>query len=313
MLRFSGCLKVFIMPRLCALRPCLMKFAFLILYLVSFLPHCLLRAAAAVLGRLCYWLVWPRRRVGAVNLRLCFPQWTQRQCRQVLKKHFYHMALLVLEYGVCWYARPQRIRALVSYRDKHYLDDILAEGGRVILLYPHFTAFELAVYALNQDVALTSVYSHQKNAQLDARILQGRQRFNNVFLVGRTEGLRAVIRQIRENPAPFLYLPDQDFGAKDSVFVPFFGVQTATVDALPRIAKLTGAQVVPLVPRRLADGRVELRFYPPWPDAAADTPEAGARRMNAFIEERVHEMPEQYFWLHKRFKTRPQGEEGVYG
>ena len=180
------------------------------------------------------------------------------------------------------------------------------------MLYPHFTAFELAVYALNQDVPLISMYSHQKNAALDEQILKGRHRYNNVFLIGRNEGLRAIIKQLKASNAPFLYLPDQDFGRKDSVFVRFFGIQTATIAGLSRIAALTRAKVIPAIPKRLPDGTVELRFYPAWDEFPTDNPEVDAQTMNDFIEARIREMPEQYYWLHKRFKTRPDGETEFY-
>ena len=260
-----------------------MKFAFFILKLLGKLPHPALRTLAHLFGWLCYWLVAPRRKVGQTNLALCFPEKTAAELRQ-----------------------------MVQYQDKPILDQALAAGEKVILLYPHFTAFEAAVYALNQDVPLISVYSHQKNPALDAQILHGRHRYNNVFLVGRTEGLRSIIKHIRSENAPFLYLPDQDFGAKDSLFIDFFGIPTATIAGLPRIAQMTHAKIIPAIPTRQANGSVTLRFYPAWenypsPDTAADV-----RRMNAFIEERIREQIPQYYWLHKRFKTRPQGEPSFY-
>ena len=290
-----------------------MKLAFAVLYLIHFLPHVCIRLLARFFGLLSYWLVVPRRRVGLVNLRLCYPELSEAERRCLLRRHFYHMALLLLEYGLYWYAPAARLKRMVRYRDKEILDNLLAAGEKVILLYPHFTAFEMAVYALNQDVPLTSVYSHQKNRLLDERILKGRHRYDNVFLIGRTEGMRSIIRRIKSDGAPFLYLPDQDFGAKDSVFARFFGVSAATIAGLPRIAALTGAKVVPLIPQRLADGTVELRFYPAWENSPSAETEADIQHMNDFIEARVREMPEQYFWLHKRFKTRPAGEASFYG
>jgi len=254
----------------------------------------------------------PRRKVGQINLALCFPEKSQAERDRILRQHFYHMALLVLEYGKYWYAPAAELRQMVHYQDKYILDEALAAGEKVILLYPHFTAFEAAVYALNQDVPLISVYAHQKNPALDAQILHGRHRYDNVFLVGRTEGLRSIIKHIRSESAPFLYLPDQDFGAKDSLFIDFFGIPTATIAGLPRIAQMTGAKVIPAIPTRQADGSVVLRFYPAWEHYPSQDTAADVRRMNAFIEERIREQIPQYYWLHKRFKTRPQGEPSFY-
>lgn len=167
-----------------------MKFIFFVLYVLQFLPFALLHKIADLTGLLAYLLVKPRRRIGEINLAKCFPEWSEEKRKTVLKQHFKHMAKLMLEYGLYWYAPAGRLKSLVRYRNKHYLDDALAAGEKVIILYPHFTAFEMAVYALNQDVPLISMYSHQKNKILDAQILKGRNRYDNVFLIGRTEGLR---------------------------------------------------------------------------------------------------------------------------
>ena len=206
-----------------------MKAAFFLLYLIQLLPFKAIHKIADAVGILAYYAVKPRRKVGEINLRKCFPEWSEDKRKAVLKRHFQHMAKLMLEYGLYWYAPADRLRKFVHYQDKHHLDDALAAGEKVILLYPHFTAFEMAVYTLNQDVPLTSMYSHQKNKALDEQILKGRHRYNNVFLIGRTEGLRAIIKQLRKSDAPFLYLPDQDFGRNDSIFVNFFGIPTATI------------------------------------------------------------------------------------
>ena len=290
----------------------MMKLVFGLLYLLHFLPLSIIHGLARLVGWLAYYAVAPRRRVGLINLQHCFPEWTEKQRRKVLKQHFYHMAMLLLEYGLYWYGDADRLKNMVRYQDKHYLDNALAAGEKVILLYPHFTAFEAAVYALNQDDPLISVYAHQKNKILDEQIRRGRHRYNNVFLIGRTEGLRAIIKKIKHSAAPFLYLPDQDFGRRESVFVNFFGIPTATIGGLGRIAALTKAKVIPAIPTRNADGRVTLRFYPPWSDFPSSDIHADTQRMNDFIEARIREQPEQYYWLHKRFKTRPEGEPSFY-
>ena len=290
----------------------LMKLGFIFLYLVQLLPLRAIHALAKCVGWLSYYAVAPRRRIGLINLRHCFPDWTEQQRRKVLREHFYHMAMLLLEYGLYWYGDAKRLKSMVRYQDKHYLDEALSAGEKVILLYPHFTAFEAAVYALNQDVPLISVYSHQKNKQLDEQILEGRHRYNNVFLIGRTEGLRAIIKRIKTSNAPFLYLPDQDFGRRESIFVNFFDIPTATITGLSRIAALTKAKVIPAIPTRETDGTVTLRFYPPWQQFPSDDVVADTQRMNDFIQARVCEQPAQYYWLHKRFKTRPEGEVSFY-
>jgi KDO2-lipid IV(A) lauroyltransferase len=154
------------------------------------------------------------------------------------------------------------------------------------------------------------MYSEQKNKVFDQALRRARKRFSDAMLVTRKQGLRPVLKALKEN-RQFYYLPDMDFGAKDAVFVDFFGVKTATVTALSRLAEITGARIVPLVTRQTADG-YQARFYPAWENFPSSDPEVDARRMNAFLEERIREMPEQYFWVHKRFKTRPPGEPSLY-
>jgi KDO2-lipid IV(A) lauroyltransferase len=129
--------------------------------------------------------------------------------------------------------------------------------------------------------------------------------------VSRQQGLRKVLRWIQSG-IPFYYLPDLDFGRKGTIFVPFFGVPAATATGLAAIARSTGAAVVPCVTRMLPGGGYVAQFYPAWRDYPTGDQAADARRMMAFIEERVLEMPEQYHWLHKRFKTRPEGEARFY-
>lgn len=289
-----------------------MKIAFLLLYMLHFLPVKIIHGFARFVGWGAYHLAKGRRKVGQINLKLCFPDWTDKQRDQLLRANFYHMAAFFLEYSVCWYGSDKRLAGLVTYQNKHYLDEALARGEHVILLYPHFNAFEMGVYKLNQDVPLISMYSHQKNKAVDDAIYKHRHRYNNVHIVSRQEGFRSLIKKIKQHPeAPFLYLPDQDFGPKDSIFVNFFGVKTATITGLNRLARLGKATVIPLIPVRDKD-RFRLEFHPPLANFPSDDEVLDTQRMNDFIEAQVRRYPEQYFWLHKRFKTRPEGEKRFY-
>ena len=153
------------------------------------------------------------------------------------------------------------------------------------------------------------MYARQKSAAFDAVMTQGRSRFDCTMIL-RNEGLRPVLRWLKGGGV-FHFSPDMDLGARDAVFVPFFGVPAATVTSLTRLARLTGAAVVPMVTRFDAKGYVS-RFYPAWDDQPDQDLETAARALNAFIEARVLEMPEQYLWTHRRFKTRPPGETSPY-
>ncbi len=289
-----------------------MRIAFFILYLLHFLPISLLHLLARLIGWLAFYLAVGRRKVGAINLKLCFPEWTEKKRQTVLRANFYHMAALYIEYSICWYGSAKRIARLVSYENKHHLDEALAKGENVILLYPHFTGFEMGGYKINQDVPFISMYSHQKNKTVDDAVYKHRHRYNNVHIVSRQEGFRSLIKMIKKHPeAPLVYLADQDFGPNDSIFVRFFGVTTATTSGLHKLSRITNAKVIPLVAVR--DGnRFRLEFHQQWQDFPTEDEEADTQRMNDFIEQQVRQYPEQYLWLHKRFKTRPEGEERFY-
>ncbi len=289
-----------------------MRCAFFVLYLLHFLPIGFLHIIARFIGWSSFYLIASRRKVGQINLKLCFPEWSEEKRNQVLRANFYHMACLFLEYSICWYGSRERISRLVSYENKHYLDEALAQGKYIILLYPHFTAFEMGGYKINQDVPFVSMYSHQKNKVIDEKIFHYRHRYNNVHLVSRQEGFRSLIKTIKKHPeAPLVYLPDQDFGGKDSIFIKFFGMTTATIPGLSKLARLVNAVVIPLVSVRVGN-RFKLVFSPPWENFPTQDEQHDTQRMNDFIEEQVRIYPEQYFWLHKRFKTRPEGEEKIY-
>ncbi|TCW29578.1 lipid A biosynthesis lauroyl acyltransferase [Gulbenkiania mobilis] len=288
-----------------------MKLAFALLWLIRLLPMPVIARLGDLLGLLAYLLAGERRRVGLINLRLCFPEWSEAKRRRVLRHHFGMMMRLLLEYGIVWWSSPERLRRLVRVKNLHYLTELRDRGEDVILFYPHFTGFELCALRLNLEVPLVSVYSHQKNPALDRQIYRGRNRFNRAFIVSRQEGLRPIVKAMRAEHSPFLYLPDQDFGPRDSLFVDFFGVKAATVPGLSRISKLARAKVVPAIARRVGS-TLELELYPAWDNFPTDDAEADTRRMNAFLEARILETPEQYFWLHKRFKTRPQSEARFY-
>jgi KDO2-lipid IV(A) lauroyltransferase len=160
------------------------------------------------------------------------------------------------------------------------------------------------------EVGGASLYANQKSRVLTRVMTRGRSRFGGARMLLRNEGLRPAVRLIRQG-VPFYFLPDMDLGPRDAIFVPFFGVPAATVVSVARLAQMTGAVVIPFVTRMTETGYVG-QAYPPWTDFPGEDLAAATRRMNAFIEQRVLEMPEQYLWTHKRFKTRPPGEPRVY-
>jgi KDO2-lipid IV(A) lauroyltransferase len=278
-----------------------------VLWLVHFLPMRWIGALGAGLGSILY--RFGRGRVTRINLALCFPDMSERERWELGRRHFRMLGRNALELSVMVWGSEEQLQRMIRVEGRENL--LAAKGRPVIALAPHFIGLNMGGIRVAWEIPESaSVYSRQKNPTVDKIFWRARTRFGTPTLVSRQEGLRNVIRVVKSGKA-FYFLPDMDFGMRDSIFVPFFGVQAATITTLPRLAQLTGAAVVPVVTRQEGEGYV-VRFYPEWKDYPSGDLEADVRRMNAFIEERVLEMPEQYFWAHKRFKTRPPGEPSPY-
>lgn len=282
-----------------------------VLWLLHFLP---LSAQARIgngLGWVLYFVVGKRRKIGATNLALCFPEWSVAQRKRVLQQHFQAMSRAALEHGMLWWSDAARVRGLVKIEGWAHYEAV--KNQPIILLAPHFIGLDMGGVRLSiEPHPLVSMYSRLKNPHFDTLMLQARTRFGRSVLISRHEGVRPLIREMKQGAALY-YLPDQDFGAKDAEFVPFFGIPAATVNAMPRMAKLAHAKILPVITQQLPDGQgYVLKFYPAWDNYPSNNMVADIARMNAFIEDRVREMPAQYFWLHKRYKTRPAGEPSFY-
>ena len=285
-----------------------MRLVLLLLWCLRWLPRRLVSAMGRILGAGLFH--WGRRRVTLINLKLCFPAMTEAERVRIGRGVFQNLARSTLELGRVWYGPVKDALANVKLVDKHHID-VWRGKAPIIVLAPHFVGLDMGGTRFSQEYPeVFSMYSEQKNKVFDRALRRARQRFNNATLITRQQGLRPVLKALKAKKL-FYYLPDMDFGAKDAVFVDFFGVKTATVTAMSRLAEISGAKIIPLVTRQTADG-YEARFYPAWEDFPTGDAEADARRLNVFLEQRIVEMPDQYFWVHKRFKTRPPGEPSFY-
>lgn len=280
-------------------------------WLLHFLPLPLLAALGRGLGRLLLTLGKRRRHIAATNLALCFPELDAAAREQRLRAHFEAIGRSLLERSLLWWSRPERLRQLVRVEGEEKIRALLDAGKPVIMLAPHFVGLDAGGVALAMRFDALSIYSTQKNPVFDALIFRGRKRFGDQKLLSRQEGALATIKAMRAG-RPFYYLPDMDFGRRDSIFAPFFGVPAATITGLSRLARAAGATVLFTVTRMLPDGGYVLEIGDPWPDFPTTDAEADTRRMNEAIEAIVRTMPEQYYWVHRRFKTRPEGEPGLY-
>jgi KDO2-lipid IV(A) lauroyltransferase len=287
-----------------------MRLLLAMMWLLHWLPLPLLGRLGTAVGSLLYVVMGPRRHITQTNLRLCMPDLSARERDALARRHFQHYARSVLERGVLWWGSTARLRRLIQVEPGVPLDQIGA--GPVILLCPHFVCLDVAGVAVMLESSLCSIYTAQRDPVFDGALRRGRTRFRPIELVSRAAGIKPIIRAMR-NRLPYFMLPDLDFGARDALFVPFFGVPAATLTAPARIAAATGARVIPVVATFLPGYRGwKVRFFPAWENYPDEDLAVSARRMNAFIEERVRETPGEYFWAHKRFKTRPPGVPGVY-
>ena len=285
-----------------------------LLWLLQFLPARPLACVGEALGGLGYRFVASRRRVCLKNLELCFPQLAERERVALARRTFAVFGRSVVERAVLWWGSAERIERMVRIEPDGFEEalGVLDSGTPLILFAPHFAGLDAGATRLSMERAAVSMYARQKDRYLDAFLRGRRNRFKPVTLLSRQQGVRGLVREMATGK-PCYYLPDLDFGRRDSVFVPFFGVPAATVTGLARLARLAGAKVMPVVTEMLAPGEgYVVRIYPAWEDYPSGDDVADARRMNAFIETRVRERPAQYHWLHKRFKTRPSGAPRIY-
>ena len=288
----------------------LTRFALACLWLLRLLPLAALAAIGNGFGTLLYAFGHARRRVCLINLARCLPELEAGARDALARRHFQAFARAFLERAILWWGSPARIRKLVRIEGMEHFEAV--RSGPLILLAPHFVGLDMGAARLMQEFDIVSIYSRQKNEIFDAVLYAGRMRFGRVTLLSRQDGVRPALRAMQAG-RPFYYLPDMDYGQRDTIFVPFFGVDAATITGVSRLARLAGARVLPCITRMLPRGEgYVVRFLPAWENYPGASIEADTRRMNDFIEDLVRQMPEQYLWVHKRFKTRPPGEASWY-
>ncbi len=289
-----------------------MRAMLVLMWLLHWLPLPILGRIGKAIGSLLFVLLRRRRHIALTNLRLCLPELGDQERLRIARAHFQGYARSVLERGILWWASPKRLRKLIQIVPA--VPTAAAATRPTIFLCPHFVCLEVAGVAITMAGPACSMYTPQHNRVFDEALRQGRLRFtpDERNLIARRAGIKPIIRAMRDG-RPFLMLPDMDFGHRESVFVPFFGVPAATLTAPARLTMATDGQVIPVVTRFLPNYEGwQVIFYPPWDDYPGTDIEAATARMNAFIEARILEAPSEYFWSHKRFKTRPDGMAGVY-
>lgn len=283
-----------------------------VLWLIVQLPYCVLLRLGRAIGWVILHVSASRRHIAMRNLELCFPQWSEAERKRVLRENFASNGIALIEMAMSWWWPRSRLSRLAHIEGIEHLQRAQQEGKGVILMALHFTTLEIGAALLGQRHTIDGMYREHKNAVFDYVQRKGRERHNLDATAIEREDVRAMLKVLRGGRAIW-YAPDQDYGAKQSIFVPLFGIQAATVTATTKFARLGRALVMPFTQERLADGAgYRLVIHPPLEDFPGETEEADCLRINQWVEKEVSKLPEQYLWAHRRFKTRPAGEPKLY-
>jgi len=287
-----------------------MWLAFGLLRLMTMLPIRWNQAIGAGLGLLVYRLVPSRRRVARINIRQAYPDYSEAQIRALNIASFKSLGISVFETALAWWADREYMRSICEVEGKQHLDDALAMGKGVVLLTGHFTTLEIGAMLIGLQTQLNGVYKKAHNPMFNAFMAHYRSTYGEELI--ENKNVRALIRGLRKGRATW-FAPDQDFAEQDIVFTPFLGGIASTLTATARMAEMTGAKVVPFYPVRLDRGQgYRLVILPALKDFPSNDIEKDSARINKAIEDMVYANPEQYGWVHKRFKYRPPGEPPIY-
>ncbi len=252
-----------------------------------------------------------RRRIARINLEMCFPELNDTQREVLLREHFRFYGQSVVDFGLIWWATEKNLDRLTDFKGLEEFKSLTSSGRNIILLTPHAIGMDFGGVAVSRLHPTVSMMKPLKNPLLNYFVLRGRERYPSTRLVMRDDGLRPMIRGIRNHQACY-YIPDEDFGADNSVFATFFGIPTATLPTLGRMAQMTDAAVVPCFTRLRDDGRYEVTLKPVLEDFPSGNVEQDAQRMNTELEQGIRAMPAQYMWTLRWFKTTPDGSESPY-
>ncbi len=272
------------------------------------LPLAWQRLLGRLIGRLTQ-RISHRRRVVDTNLRWCFPELSGRARDQLVQAQFEALGIGLFETALAWWAPDRRLLGLVDIDGLSHLHQALASGRGVLLLTGHFSALELGARFLTAHCRFHAMYRPHSNAFYQSVMRQARERRSGLPAITQND-IRNTVRALRRGEAVW-YAPDQNYG-RQSVFVPFFGIPALTITATSRLAQMSDALVLPYFARRLTDGRYRLTILPPLTDFPTADVAADAARINALLEGWIRQVPEQYFWVHRRFKSRPEGERAPY-
>jgi Kdo2-lipid IVA lauroyltransferase/acyltransferase len=282
-----------------------------VMKLLAMLPFAVLMAMGRTLGALIERFPSPRRKVAATNIALCFPELDARAQAKLVDAHLRDIGLMLIEFALGWMGSDRAIAKIpVQFEGLEHLEAAHAEGRGVLLVGGHFSHLELCARLVSQRIRIAGMYRRMDNAVFEWTVLRARLGYARAMFD--KDDIRGTVKYLRSG-GTLWYAPDQDMRSKDNAFVPFFGVVAATITATHHLARMSRSAVIPFFHRRLpgSQGYV-LRLGAPLENLPSEDAEADTARVNLSIEQMVREAPEQYLWVHKRFKTRPEGDPQIY-
>ena len=273
-----------------------------------FIPFKAQVVAGKAIGRMMYPFMNKLRSTAYSNISHCFPEKKQPQVERLVKRHFEAIGVSFFETANAYYGSDNKIKKLLTIKNEHFFKDALKEEGGIILLCSHFMPLMLGSRALLIKHTIANIYRPQNNTLFDSTMVKGYKK-NGAVMIKSTD-TRSIIKAIN-NSLPIWYAPDQDLGKNNSVFAPFFGIQTATASATARLAKNNNTRVIPYSFIRTSNGYL-MSFEKPISNYPSNDPIHDATVINQILEKQINHSPEQYLWIHRRFKTRPNDEKNFY-
>lgn len=287
-------------------------FCFACLFLLAQLPYRLQIILGIAIGRLSYYLAVRRRSIAERNIALCFPEKTATERQQLVRAHFDSNGVALFEIGMAWFMPFWRLRKRFLVKGFEHWQPLLDQGKGALLIGLHFNTLEIANICVNRLTTVCLSYRPHNNPVYDLIQHRGRERHNKQSRAIDRYDLRGMVKSLQQGKILW-YAPDQDYGSRVSEFVPWFGIQTATLAATPRLLKIAKVPAVGMIYRRQANYRgYEIEFLPIIEGLPSGDDYADLVLINQYIENCVRLNPTEYLWVHRRFKTRPRGEPSLY-
>jgi KDO2-lipid IV(A) lauroyltransferase len=282
-----------------------------VMKLIAMLPYKMLMGIGRLLGEIIERVPSPRREVAAINVALCFPELDATAQAKLVDAHLRDIGMMLIEFALGWMGSDRAVaRIPVVYEGLEHLQAAHAQGRGVLLVGGHFSHLELCARLVSQRIRIAGMYRRMDNPVFEWTVLRARLGYARAMFD--KDDIRGTVKYLRSG-GTLWYAPDQDMRSKDNAFVPFFGVTAATIKATHHLARMSQSLVIPFFHRRLPNSQgYALRLGAPLENLPSDDADADTARVNLAIEDMVREAPEQYLWVHKRFKTRPEGAPQIY-